>query len=193
MFWHIPNAIPTSSATCLIVRRQSAQMISLICATVSSVWEVDSLPGRGSSSKDRRPLLKWQYNSNVFNRLRQDSLKAACSISYISAPVFPRWKQKLMHTHAPELSPPSWDVTHTAGRCSLRGFHRANAGRYQLLVMQVHLHRVAICPALLPFRCILRLPQKKKSVPELNDQSSYKAYITPTIQISKTTNNNKCI
>jgi hypothetical protein len=98
IFWHVPNAIPTSSATSLIVRRWSAQMISHTCATVSSVWEVDSLPGRGSSSKDQRPLLKWEYHSNVFSRLRQDSLKAACSISYVSAPVFPRWKQKLMHT-----------------------------------------------------------------------------------------------
>jgi hypothetical protein len=32
-------------------------------------------------------------------------------------------------TRAAELSPPSWDATHTAGRRSLRGFHRANAGR----------------------------------------------------------------
>jgi len=98
IFWNVPNAIPTSSATFLIVRRRSTQMISRTRATVSSVWEVDDLPGRGSSSKDWRPFLKWEYHSNVFNRLRQDSPKAACSISYVSAPVFPRWKQELMHT-----------------------------------------------------------------------------------------------
>jgi len=98
IFWHVLNAIPTSSATSLIVRRRSARMISRTRATISSVWEVDGLPGRGSSSKDQHPFLKQEYHSNVFDRLRQDSPKAACSISYISAPVFPRWKQKLMHT-----------------------------------------------------------------------------------------------
>jgi hypothetical protein len=75
-------------------------------------------------------------------------------------------------THAAELSPPLWDAVHTTGRCSLRGFHRANAGRYWLPVMQVHLHRVATCPALLPLCCVFSFPQKT-SVPELNDQSSY--------------------
>ena len=57
-------------------------------------------------------------------------------------------------THAAKLSPPSWDATHTASRCSQRGFHRANAGRYRLPVLQVHLQRVATCPALLPLRCV---------------------------------------
>ena len=98
IFWHVPNAIPTSSATSLIVRRRSARIISRTRATVSSVWEVDGLPGRGSSSKDRRPFWKREYHSNVFDRLRQDSPKAACNISYVSAPVFPRRKQKSMHT-----------------------------------------------------------------------------------------------
>ena len=47
-------------------------MTSCTRATVS-VWEMDGLPGRGSSSKDRRPFLKREYHSNVFDRLRQDS------------------------------------------------------------------------------------------------------------------------
>jgi hypothetical protein len=57
-------------------------------------------------------LLKREYHSNVFDRLRQDSPKAACSISYVSTPVFPRQKQKSMHTRS-VLSPPSWNATHT--------------------------------------------------------------------------------
>ena len=81
--WHVPNAILTSSATSLIVRSRSGRMISRTRATVSSVWEVEGLPGRGSSSKDRRPLLKGEYHSDVFDRLRQDSPKAACSILYV--------------------------------------------------------------------------------------------------------------
>ena len=58
IFWHVPNAILTSSATSLTVRRRSARMISRTRAMVSLVWEVDDLHGRGSSSKDWRPLLK---------------------------------------------------------------------------------------------------------------------------------------
>ena len=99
IFGHVLNAILTSSATSLIVRRRSARMISRKRATVSSVWEVDGLPGRGSLLKDQRPLLKWDYHSNILDRLRQDSPKAACSISYVSAPDFPRRKQKSMDTH----------------------------------------------------------------------------------------------
>ena len=99
IFWHVPNAILTSSAISLIVRCQSACMISRTRAMVSSMWEVDGLPGRRSSSKDRRPLSKREYHSNVCDRLRQDSPKATCSILYVSAPVFPRRKQKSTHTH----------------------------------------------------------------------------------------------
>ena len=45
IFWHVPNAILTSSATSLIVRRRSARMISRTHATVFSVWEVEGLLG----------------------------------------------------------------------------------------------------------------------------------------------------
>jgi hypothetical protein len=49
IFWHILNVILTYSATSLIVRCRSAHMISCTRATVSSLWEVDGLPGWGSS------------------------------------------------------------------------------------------------------------------------------------------------
>jgi len=106
IFWHILNAILTSSANSLIVRRHSARMISRTRATVYSVWEVDGLTGLGSSSKDRHPLFKQEYHSNVYVQLRQDSLKAACSISYVSAPVFHR-RNRNRCTQAAALSPPS--------------------------------------------------------------------------------------
>jgi len=99
IFWHVPKATLTFSATSLIVRRRSARVISRTHATVPSVWEVDGLPGRGLSSKDQSPPLKREYHSIVFDRLRQDSPKAACSISHVSKPDFPRQKQKSMHTH----------------------------------------------------------------------------------------------
>ena len=66
-------------------------------------------------------------------------------------------------THAAAFFPPSWDATHTAGRHSLKGFHTANAGRYRLPVLHVHLHRVATCPTLLPLFYILEFPGKKTS------------------------------
>ena len=154
IFWHVPNAILTSSATSLLVRRRSALMISRTRVTVSSVWEVEGMPGRGSSSKDRRPLLKREYDSNVFDRLRQDFPKAACSISYVSAPVFPRRKQKSMHTRCCTFSSIVKCDAHCCRR-SPKGLHRANAGRYRPPVLHIHLYRVATCPTLLPFRYVL--------------------------------------
>jgi hypothetical protein len=129
-------------------------MISCARAAIFSVWEVDGLLGRGSSSKDQRPLLKLEYHSNVFDRLRQDSPKTACSISYVSAPVFPRRKQKSMHTRCCTLSSIVICDAH-AGRRSPKGFHRTNAGRYQPPVLHIHLHRVDTCPTLLPLRYVL--------------------------------------
>jgi hypothetical protein len=74
-------------------------------------------------------------------------------------------------THTAELSPPSWDATHTASRRSVRGFHRANAGRYRLPVMQVHLHSFHLSCLVATSLRIIASP-KRKSVPELNDQPS---------------------
>jgi len=66
-------------------------------------------------------------------------------------------------THAATLSPPSWDAMHTAGRCSLKGFHRANAGRYRSPVLHIHLPRDDTCPTLLPLCYILQFPGEKIS------------------------------
>jgi len=129
-------------------------MISRTRAMVSSVWEVKGLPGQGLSSKDRRPLLKWEYHSDVFDQLRQDSPKAACSISYVSAPVFPRRKQKTMHTRCCTFSCIVKCDAHCC-RHSPKVLHRANAGRYRPPVLHIHLYRVAKCPTLLPFRHVL--------------------------------------
>jgi len=154
IFWHIPNAILASSATSLIVRRRSARMISHTRATVSSVWEVEGLPGWGSSSKDQRPLLKRKYHSNVFDQHRQDPPKAACSISYVSAPVFPRRKQKSMHTRCCNFSSIMKCNAHCCRR-SPKGPHRANVRRYRPPVLHIHLYKVATCPTLLQFHYVL--------------------------------------
>ena len=121
-----------------------------------SLLGVEGLPWRGSSSKDRRPLLKWEYHSNVFSRLKQDSPKAACSISYVSEIVFPRRKQKAMHTLCCTFSSVVKCDAHCCRR-SPNGLHIANAGRYRPPVLHIHLYRVSTCPTLLPFRLLTYL------------------------------------
>ena len=63
--------------------------------------------------------------------------------------------------HIAALLTPSWEATHTAGRCSLKGFHTVNVRRYRLPVLHTHLHRAATCPTLLPLRYVLKFPGKK--------------------------------
>jgi len=92
----------------------------------------------------------------------QDSLKAACSILYVSAQFSPDGNRNQC-TQAAALSPPSWNATHTAGRRSPKGLHTANAGRYRPPVLHIHLYRFATCPTLLPFRYVLLFPVKKIS------------------------------
>ena len=106
IFWHIPNAILASSATSLIVRRRSARMISHTRATVSSVWEVEGLPGRGLSSKDRRPLRNGntnQMSSMVLGRTLRKLLAAFRVFQHQFSPD----GNRNQCTHAATLFPPS--------------------------------------------------------------------------------------
>jgi hypothetical protein len=106
IFWHVPNANLISSATSL-VRRRSARKISRTCATVSSVWEVEGLPGLGSSSKDRRPLLKWEYHSNVFDDDLGRTLRKLLAAFRTFQHQFSPDGNRNQCTHAAALSPPS--------------------------------------------------------------------------------------
>ena len=115
--------------------------------------------------KDQHPLLKQEYHSNIFDRLRQDSPKAARSISYFSTS-FPQLKTEI-DTHTLLHFPLQWDTMHTAGRRSVKGFHRANAERYRPMVLHIYLHRVDTCPTPLPLRYVLQYPGKKTS-PRIN-------------------------
>ena len=175
IFWHIPNAILTSSATSLIVRCRPAQMISRTRATVFSVWEVEGLPGRVSSSKDRRPLLKWEYHSNVFDRLRHDSPKAACRISYVSAPVFPRQYQTSMHTRCCTFSSIMKCDAHCCRR-SPKGLHRANGRDTDLRFCTYTCTELPRVPLCCHFATYYSFPEKK-SVLELNDQPTYYIFV----------------
>lgn len=51
------------------------------------------------SSKDLRPLLKSEYHSDILCLLRKDSPKRDSGILKGSELVFPRWKQKSLHTY----------------------------------------------------------------------------------------------
>jgi len=170
IFWHVPNDIPTSSATSLIVRCRSVRMISRTRATVFLVWEVDSLPGQRSSSKDQRPFLKWEYHSNVFDRLRQDSPKAACSISCFSTS-FPQTETEIdAHTllnflHLEMRRTLQIDVHLEASTERVRGDTGFRLCKYTCTEL----------PPVLPFchfTAYYSFPEKK-SVLELRDQPTY--------------------
>ena len=171
IFWHVPNAIPTSSATSLIVRRQSAQITSCTCAMVSSVWEVDGLPGRESSSKDRRPFLKREYHSNVFDRLRQHS--ESCLQHFVCFSTgFPQTETEIdAHTllnfllHREMRRTPQIDVHLEASTERMQGDTGFQLCKYTCTEL----------PPVLPcchFAAYYSFPEKK-SVPELNDQPTY--------------------
>ena len=151
-------------------RCRSVQMISRTRATVSSVWEVDGLPGRGSSSKDQRPFLKWEYHSNVFDRLRQDSPKAACSISCFSTS-FPQTETEIdAHTllnflHLEMRRTLQIDVHLEASTERVRGDTGFRLCKYTCTEL----------PPVLPFchfTAYYSFPEKK-SVLELRDQPTY--------------------
>jgi hypothetical protein len=115
IFWHVPNAILTSSATSLIVRHWSARMISRTRATVSSVWEVDGLHGQGHLQ--RISIHFWNGNtikmsSTDLDRTLQKLLAAFHMFQYQLSPDANRnwW------THTAVLSRPSRNVTHRGRR-----------------------------------------------------------------------------
>jgi len=88
-------------------------MISRTRAAVSSVWEVEFLPGRRSSSKDRRPLLNG-------NTTQMSSIDLGKTLRKLPA-AFRTFQHQFSSdgninqcTHAASLSPPSWNATHTA-------------------------------------------------------------------------------
>jgi len=154
IFWHVPNAILTSSATSLIVRRRSRK------------WFLTHMPrsprcGRrtaclGGGCLQRIGIHFWNGNSTQMSSidLGKTLRKPLAAFHTFQHQFYPD-KNKNKCTHAAAFFLPSWDATHIAGRRSLKGFHTVNAGRYRLPVLHTHLHRVAMCPTLLPLHYIL--------------------------------------
>ena len=148
IFWDIPNAILSSSATSLIDVGQREWFLAHV---PRSPWCGRWTACLGWGHLQRIGIHFWNGNTTQMSlldlgRTLQKLLTAFRTFQHQFSPDGNRkWC-----THAASLSPPSQDATHTAGRHSLKGFHRANAGRYQPPVLHIHLHRVDACPTLLP-------------------------------------------
>ena len=136
------------------------------------VWEVDGLPGRGSSSKDRRPFLKREYHLNVFDWLRQDSPKAACNILVRFSTSFPKTETEIdAHTLLNFL-------LHREMRCTLWVDVHLQASTERMQGDNGFRFCTYTCTELprVPHCCHLSTSYsypEKKSVPELYDQPSY--------------------
>jgi len=152
-------------------RYRSVQMISRTRATVPMVWKVDGLPGWGSSLKDQCPLLKREYHSNVFDRLRQDSgLSESCLQHFIHfSTSFPQMETEInAHTllhfpHHPEMRRTLQVDVHWKG--AAERMRRDTDLRFCTYIC-TELTRVPLC---CHFATYYSFPGRK-SVLELNDQ-----------------------
>jgi len=84
----VPYDSPTISQTLWIVCWQSARLASQTFAMFSSVVLVDGHPECSSLLTDICPSLKHLYHKKVLLWLMELSLKASCSIRWVSAAVF---------------------------------------------------------------------------------------------------------
>ena len=154
-------------------------MISRTRAAVS-VWEVEGLPGRGSSSKDLRPLLKGEYHSNVFDRLRQDSRKLLAAFRTFQHQFSPDGNRN-HSTNAAALSPPSWNATHIVVDVHPRASTERMRGDTDIRFCTYTCTELPRVPLCCHFATYYNFPEKK-SVPELNDQPTYISSLVTSFQ-----------
>jgi len=150
IFLHVPNAIMTSFESPLIDVGQHEWFLAHVPRSRCGRWKTC----KGGGRLQRIALNFWNGNTTQrFDCLRQDSPKTACSISNVSAPVFPRRKQVNSHTLLHFLL--HREMRRTLMKTLPKGLHRANVGRYRPTVLHTHLFGVATCPTLLPFHYVL--------------------------------------
>ena len=171
IFWHVPNAILTSSAASLIVRRWSARMISRTCATVSSVWEVKAC--LGGVHLQRIGIHFWNGNTTQMSsidlgRTLRKLLAAFCTFQHQFSPD----RNRNQCTHAAALSPPSWNATHTVVDVHPRASTERMLGDTDLRFCTYTCTELPLVPLCCHFATYYSFPEKK-SVPELNDQPTY--------------------
>ena len=87
-----------SSAISLMVNLRLTVIHPLILLMFSSVFAVDGLPLRSSSSTDSRPLLKRSYQRKTFDLHKVSLPKHFSNISKVCAPLNPFLTQNLMQT-----------------------------------------------------------------------------------------------
>ena len=176
IFWHVPNAILTSSATFLIVRSRSAGMISRTRATVCSVWEVEGLPGRGAFQ--RIGVHFWNcitihMSSMDLSRTLRKLLAAFRTFQH----QFPPDRNRNQCTHAAVFSPPSWNATHTVVDVHPRASTERMRGDTDLQFCTYTCTELPRVPLCCHFAMYYNFPEKK-SVPELNDQPTYVRWLS---------------
>jgi len=152
IFWHVPNAILTPCATSLIDVGQCKWFLAHGPRSPQCGRWMACL---GGGCLQRIGIHFWNGNTTQMpsiniGRTLQKLLAAFHTFQHWFSPD----RNRNQCTHAAALSP-SWNVMYTAGRRSLKAFHRANVGRYRPPVLHIHLHRVNTCPTLLPLRCVL--------------------------------------
>ena len=87
-----------SSAISLMVNLRHTVIHPLILLMFSSVFAIDGLPLRSSSSTDSRPLLKRSCERKTFDLVRVSLPKHFSNISKVCAPLNPFLTQNLMQT-----------------------------------------------------------------------------------------------
>ena len=124
-----------------------------------------------SSSKDRCPLLKWEYHSNVFDRLRGALQKLLAAFRTFQHQFSPD-RNRNQCTHAAALSPPSWNATNTVVDIHPRASTEQMQGDTDLWFCTSTCTELPRVPPCCHFATYYNFPEKK-SVPELNDQPTY--------------------
>ena len=142
-------------------------MISRTRATVSSVWAVEGLPGRGGRLQ-RIGVHYWNGNTTQMSSIDFGrNLRKLHAAFRMFQHQFSPDRNRNQCTHAAALSPPSWNATHTVVDVHPRVSTERMRGDTDLLFCTftcTELPRVALCCLFIMY---YNFPEKK-SVPELN-------------------------
>ena len=140
IFWHVSIATLTSSATSLIdVGQREWFLAHMPQSPRCGRWTACLGGGR----LQRNGVHFWNGNTTQLSSidLGRTLRKLLAAFRTFRRQISPDGN-RIRCTHAAALYPPSWDATHTAGRRSLKGFHRAIAGRYRPPILHIHLQKI---------------------------------------------------
>ena len=163
IFWHVPKAILTSSATSLIVRCRPARMISRTRATVSSVcvWWKACL---GGGRLQRIGVHFWNGNTTQMSsidlgRTLRKLLAAFRTFQHQFSPD----GNRNQYTHAAVLSLPSWNATHTVADVHPRASTERIRGDTDLRLCTYTCTELPRVPLFCHFATYYNFPEKNQS------------------------------